>query len=125
MVILDTNIVLEILEKRRYLQVVLNLLDQHRDELIAVTTLTLSNVFYVAEKNQAATIAAEELLKRYIILDVTSADADWAFKNYGQKDFEDALQIAAAKRSGAKLFMTIDGPLAKKYQKFLPIQLVK
>ncbi|HLA49316.1 MAG TPA: PIN domain-containing protein [Candidatus Saccharimonadales bacterium] len=125
MIVLDTNIVLEILEKRHHLQAVLDLLGQHSKELIAVTTLTLSNVFYVAEKSQAATIAAEELLKNYVIIDVTSADADWAFKNYDHKDFEDALQVAAAKRSGAKLFMTIDGPLTSKYQSFLPIQLVK
>ncbi len=51
--------------------------------------------------------------------------ARWALKAHGAGNFEDALQVAAAKRAGAKVFLTLDGPLAEKYQKFLPIKLVR
>ena len=125
MIVLDTNIVLETLEKRDHHLVVLNLLRQHSYETYAVSTLTLSNVFYVAEKSHAATSVAEKLLKTYKIFGEVTEDADWAFAHYHGKDFEDALQVAAARRAGAKLFVTLDGPLAKKYQEFLPVQLVK
>ena len=39
-------------------------------------------------------------------------------EHYAGKDFEDALQIAAANRAGATTFLKLDARLAKKYQKF-------
>lgn len=124
MIILDTNIVIEILEKRSRLPAVLEYLKQHQSETIAVSTLTLSNVFYLLESRKIDVSIVEPMLRSYKIVAVTTEDADWAFVHYKGKDFEDALQIAAACREACGAFVTIDKRLAKKYNSFLPIKLI-
>ncbi len=125
MVVLDANVVLEILEKRARLDAVLAAIKQYENQYtLAVTTLSLSNVFYVLEKNKYDPGIAERLLKTYRFLPVESEDAIWAFEHYQGVDFEDALQVAAAVREGCGVFMTLDKVLARKYRKFLNIQLI-
>ena len=124
MIILDTNVIMEILEKRNRQLAVIELLQQYGGEEIAVTTLTLSSVFYLVESHKTAVNIAEQLLKTYKVVAVTSEDAGWAFAHYNGKDFEDALQIAAALREKCTAFLTIDAMLARKYSKFLDIKLV-
>lgn len=124
MIILDTNIVVEILEKRSRLPAVLEYLKQNQGETIAVSTLTLSNVFYLLESRKIDVSIVEPLLRSYKIVGVTPEDADWAFTHYKGKDFEDALQVASAYREACSSFVTIDKQLAKKYNNFLPIKLI-
>jgi len=124
MIILDTNIVVEILEKRSRLSAVLEYLKQNQHEIIAISTLTLSNVFYLLESHKTDVSVVEPLLRSYKIVSVTAEDANWAFAHYKGKDFEDALQVASACREACGSFVTIDKQLAKKYDKFLPIQLI-
>lgn len=124
MIILDTNIVLEILEKRDRYHATIRALNRYKREKNAVTTLTLSNVFYMTERHKSAFMTAEKLLKTYKIVGVTPQDAEWAFGHYKGKDFEDALQVAAALREKCTVFLTIDSSLAKKYGKYLAIDLI-
>jgi predicted nucleic acid-binding protein len=124
MIVVDTNIVVEILEKRGKLPAVLDYLKQNQDEEVAISTLTLSNVFYLLESHKVDVSIAEPLLQSYKIISVTAEDADWAFTHYRDVDFEDALQVAAARREACIAFVTIDKKLAKKYDKFLPIELI-
>lgn len=124
MIVIDTNIIVEILEKRSKLLTVLDYLRQNQDEEVAVSTLTLSNVFYLLESHKANVSIAEPLLQSYKIISVTAEDADWAFTHYEGVDFEDALQVAAARREACIAFLTIDKKLAKKYDRFLPIELI-
>jgi predicted nucleic acid-binding protein len=123
-IVVDTNIVVEILEKRSRLPVVLDYLKQNQDEEVAISTLTLSNVFYLLESHMVEVSTAEPLLRSYKIISVTAEDADWAFSHYKGIDFEDALQVAAAKREACSAFVTIDKQLAKKYDAFLPVELI-
>jgi predicted nucleic acid-binding protein len=122
MIVLDTNIIMEILEKRRYLAEVLRTLATYGKQPIAISTLTLSNVFYLVEKHPDAVVIAEKILKTYKVIGVLPEDATWAYAHYQGKDFEDALQIAAALREGCTTFLTIDSPLAKKYAS-LPLEI--
>ena len=124
MIVVDTNIVVEILEKRSRLPAVLNYLKQNQDEEVAISALTLSNVFYLLESHKADVSTAEPLLRSYKIISVTAEDADWALSHYKGVDFEDALQVASARREACNAFVTIDKQLAKKYDAFLPIKLI-
>jgi predicted nucleic acid-binding protein len=124
MIIVDTNIVVEILEKRSKLAAVVDYLERNQDEEVAVSTLTLSNVFYLLESHKVDVSTVEPLLQSYKIISVTSEDADWAFAHYKGVDFEDALQVAAARREACSAFVTIDKRLAKKYDAFLPMKLI-
>ncbi len=127
MIALDANILQELLESRiRYLQVQ-KVLDQLAvsNEKFYISSLTVSHIFYLAEAHKIPMKRVEGLVDQNEIYGVNREDVTWALKYYGGNDFEDALQVAAARRAGAKLFVTLDGPLAKKYQKFLPITLVK
>lgn len=124
MIVVDTNIVVEILEKRSKLLAVLDYLKQNQDVEIAISTLTLSNVFYLLESHKVDVSAVEPLLRSYKIISVTAEDADWAFTHYRGADFEDALQVSAARREACTAFITIDKKLAKKYDAFLPVKLI-
>jgi predicted nucleic acid-binding protein len=124
MIVVDTNIVVEILEKRSRLPAVLEYLKQNQNEEVAISTLTLSNVFYLLESHKVDIPTAEHLLRSYKVIPVTDKDADWAFAHYKGIDFEDALQVAAARREACIAFVTIDKKLAKKYGTFLPIELI-
>ena len=124
MIVVDTNIVVEILEKRSRLPAVLNYLKQNQDEEVAISTLTLSNVFYLLESRKVEVSTVEPLLRSYKVISVTAEDADWALSHYKGIDFEDALQVAAAKREACSAFVTIDKQLAKKYDALLPVRLI-
>lgn len=125
MTLLDTNILLEILERRRQYEEVLEAINRlGASEPLAITTLTLNNVFYIAEKNKLDPGAVERLAGAYRWLEVLAEDGDWALAHYKGKDFEDALQVAVALRSKCQSIATLDVSMAKKYRKFLPIELV-
>jgi len=123
----DANILMELLEKRVHAVAVRSIIAQYQEagEDLAISTLSLSHVFYLAESHKLTMRSVELLAFSYKMYDVVASDAAWALEHYAGTDFEDALQIAAAKRVGATTFLTLDAPLAKKYQKFLPIKLVR
>lgn len=125
MILLDSNILLEVLEHRRqYEDVIQTLANIAGKEILAITVLTVSNVFYIAERNKLDFQKVENLIKSYRHMDIVGADVDWAIAHYKNKDFEDALQVAAAIREKYTAFLTLDASLAKKYSKFLPIKLI-
>lgn len=116
--------IMEILEKRSRLRGVQRALTRHKEQLAAVTTLTLSNVFYLLERNKQSLPEGVKLLKTYQILSVTIEDSNWAFENYHENDFEDALQVAAGIRENCDVFITLDSKLEQKYRKHLNIELI-
>ena len=69
----------------------------------------------------------ETLTKQLALLNYTELGDDevrWAIANCQSNDFEDALQVACAVISGSELFVTLDKPLAQKYQKFISIKVL-
>lgn len=126
MIILDTNVLLEILEGRRGLEAAQAVIASHSPSTpIGVSTLTISHVFYMAERHKLPFARVEALLANYEVIDVIANDIAWALKRYKQKDFEDALQVAAAIREGCTSFITLDAGLAKKYRKHLSVALIQ
>lgn len=127
MIVCDANILLELLEQRGKVDLVMKRLEQYAaaHETVAVSVLTASHLFYLAEAHKLPIESAEGLLARFKLLDVTNEDIAWALSHYQGKDFEDGLQISVALRCGASAFLTLDGPLSRKYAAELPIELIK
>ena len=126
MLVLDANILLEILEERTFYNGVVSALEKYAEQGVSfgISTLSVSNTFYLAEKHKISTERVEWLIENYKIFSVLPTDVDWALAHYKGQDFEDAIQIAAALREKCSVFMTLDSSLAKKYRKFLNIRLV-
>jgi predicted nucleic acid-binding protein len=126
MIAVDANVILEILEERRLYDAAVMALERFggTDVDLAVSTLTVSHVFYLAERHKLPMNRAEAVISKYKIFDVLKEDVRWALRYYKGKDFEDALQVAAALREKCSAFLTLDAGLAKKYAKYLNIELV-
>ncbi len=123
MIFLDTNILLEIIltNRSRYTHVK-HFLEMTQEET-AISILTAHLVLHFGRKEQAEDAFLHAVLGENKLLALTPADYKWAANNEQGKDFEDALQIASAIRSGCSSFVTLDTTLAKRYAK-LPIKLV-
>jgi predicted nucleic acid-binding protein len=63
------------------------------------------------------------MLSENKILPLALEDYRWAVDNEQGRDFEDALQVAMAIRTGCSSFITLDANLAKRYAK-LPIEII-
>ena len=61
-----------------------------------------------------------KFLDDYFVQTLSGADFEWAFNNARNGDFEDALQLAVAIRSGCEEFFTFDKKLYEAYRS-LPI----
>lgn len=126
MIGLDTNVVMEVLQRRRRFEAVSMFLTyQAGDESLAVSTLTASHLFYLMGSGKVAAQAVEKQLAHLELFNVLPTDVAWALKHYKRDDFEDALQVAAAIREGCSMFVTLDTKLAKKYKKHLNIALIQ
>ncbi len=126
MVAVDANILQELLENRRWMDKVQAVIAQYTElgEYFAISTLSVSHIFYLAEAHKISMKRVEQLVAKYGVYDVVAADVDWALDHYKGKDFEDALQDAAARRKRCTSFLTFDALFAKKYDKYLVIELV-
>ncbi len=127
MIALDTNVLMEILEERPHLNAVMTVMTAVRNNKsapLAISTLTVSHLFYLAERRNVPLLRVEALLESFCLLAVQPLDVAWALARYRQNDFEDALQVAAAIREGCTGFMTLDKELAEKYRSYLSIELI-
>lgn len=111
-ILVDTNICLDILQKRS------ELYQSSRDALILasdkgyklyLSTATVMDIMYITRKTfsdnvqQRATV--EEFISVFKLLKVSKADIKYAFSGV-MKDFEDAVQAHCAKNHGIKLIIT-------------------
>lgn len=123
MIFLDTNILLEItLADRPHYSQVKHFLE-NATETAAISMLTAHLVMHFGRKAQTEDAFLHAVLNENKLLALTSEDYEWAANNEQGNDFEDALQIAIAIRSGCSSFITLDAALAKRYTK-LPIKIV-
>jgi predicted nucleic acid-binding protein len=118
---LDANILLEVLLPGRQKAA---LADKYLQEEAVVSPLTAHLYAYFGTKEG---FSIEALTKELALLNYTELGDDevrWALANCQGDDFEDALQVACAVISGSELFVTLDKPLAQKYQKFINMQVL-
>lgn len=117
---LDANILLEIILRRDKETKARQLIQRHPENLF-ISSLTAHLVVHFGQSVVALPVL-REFLADYTILNLNSADFEWAFTNLRNQDFEDALQLAVAIRNGCSQFVTFDKELATSYAKLMQIQ---
>src|SRR2546425_812345 len=106
-VLLDTNVVFDVLEKRQPHYAASNqilCLCRRRAIVGAVAYHTVANVFYYYGK-AATPFLKERLLVHLLVYGASSATIQDVLR-WGMTDWEDALQAAAAQTAGASFIVT-------------------
>ena len=117
-IFLDTNILLEILLNRKGDTIARDYLAKHAGSLhISALTAHLVTHFGIEFVDLSV---LKIFLNDYYIEALTDQDFEWAFLNARDSDFEDALQLAVAIRTGCRVFATFDKSLYETY-KGLPV----
>ncbi len=126
MVCLDANVILEVLLERRHRAIASRAISEIKDKP-SISMLSLHLVVYFCRVSHLPFSAIYGALDMVEILDLIHADYQWAKYNMRDDDFEDALQIAVAIRSGCEMLLTLDKKLHDTYKSLpqLKIQLVK
>jgi predicted nucleic acid-binding protein len=119
----DANVLLEVILRRTWVTKCEDFLSNNQDK--AISTLTLDLVMYFIERDNLAWEPVKTFLESFSWLPIVEADAQWAFAQFQGDDFEDALQVACAIREGCNNFVTLDGPLSKKYSDNIAIYLLR
>ena len=122
---LDANILLEILLGRKNQESARRLVIENYGS-ISISALTAHLVLYFG----SSILNIEDLhsfLGDYKILALDKDSFEWAFVNYKNKDFEDALQLAVAIKNGQTVFYTLDKALYASYKNLtiISVQLLK
>ena len=121
-VCLDASVLLEsVLKGRRNASKAQQYISSHN---IMISPLTAHLFIYFGQKDGLSLDLLLDLLLKHQFTDFGTVELIWSAKNHQGEDFEDALQIACALTSHCKKFVTFDKDLAKKYQKFIAIQLL-
>lgn len=115
MVFLDTNVLLEIILKDRNKRKRVEDFLTSVSEPTAISILSVHLIMHFGRKEKAEDAFLEGVIRENELLAVSPEDYLWALNNEKNKDFEDALQIAVATRSGCEKFVTLDAKLAKAY----------
>src|SRR2546430_14629229 len=104
----DANVLIEILLERQRATACKAAIEmaQRTTNGAAITMLSLDLAMYYVEKHKVALPLGEEFLRLFTWLPLAEADGHWAFAHYARDDFEDALQIACAKREACTTFVT-------------------
>lgn len=109
--LLDTNVILDIALKREphfeHSSKVFELIDKKR--IIAYTTATsITDIYYIARKEKGKEVAIEFISNLIEVVDVLGVDKDTIVKaiKYNLKDFEDAVQVAAAEYNEIEIIIT-------------------
>ena len=123
-VFVDTNILMELFFHRPKYNVarsaVLSISENH---IVCTSVLSVTTLLYYVESEKFDKIIAHNFIKGYRLLDMNRTDYKWAEDN-DEGDFEDALQVACARRHNCEKLLTLDLNFNKMYGKYLPIQTI-
>lgn len=92
-------------------------------EYTAISMLNVHLIMYFGRKEQVSDDFLESIIMENTIFPISPEDYNWVLSNEKGKDFEDALQIAVAIRSGSRTFVTLDRALVKSYSA-MPIRII-
>lgn len=111
MILLDTDVLIDVaLDRRPHSEPASELLDriERGQEKACIAWHTVSNFYYLAARTQGGASAREFVLDltRFVSVAETSADALRYAAALPMSDFEDAMQVAAARTSGASRIVT-------------------
>ncbi|MFB6319643.1 type II toxin-antitoxin system VapC family toxin [Saccharicrinis sp. FJH54] len=112
--LIDTNVVLDLLSKRKPFYdsaaKIFSLADKRKLNL-SISSLTFANTNYVLTRLKSADEAREILRKFRVLVNVFSLDdkiIDLALNDSNFKDFEDGLQYYSAIENGQEIIITRD-----------------
>ena len=114
MILIDTNVLVDVaLDRIPHSAVATQLLSRidQGEERGAVAWHTMATVYYLVSKGRGKDAARSFVLRISRFLSVAPTD-DASFRyamNLPLPDFEDAMQVAAARACGARLIVTRDG----------------
>jgi predicted nucleic acid-binding protein len=123
-VLLDANILLELLFQRARYEKVVGLLSSMQEVQFCASVLSIDIVMYFVEAEKQSKQAAWEFLSSYMTLDLTSRDTEWAHEN-DKGDYEDALQVACARRHGCNDVITLDKKMAGMYGGYISVETIR
>jgi predicted nucleic acid-binding protein len=115
MMFLDTDVLLEIILRDRPKRKQVENFLVSVSEPTAVSMLSVHLIMHFGRKEKAEDEFLEAVIGENELLVLAPEDYYWALKNEKRKDFEDALQIAVATRTGCEKFVTLDARVAKAY----------
>lgn len=121
-IFLDANILLDILFDRANSSVARDYILKN-DGTLHISALTAHLVTHFGLKIFELNVL-NKYLADYYIEDLTAQDVEWAFTNTRNKDFEDALQLAIAIRTGCTIFATLDKTFFNTYKDLPTIKVV-
>jgi predicted nucleic acid-binding protein len=90
---------------------------------VCASILSLSTLIYYVEAEKLDKKIAHNFVKGFKILDMNEADYGWAEAN-DQGDFEDALQVACARRHDCSYLLTLDKKFGTMYGKYLSVRTI-
>ncbi len=123
MVFADANIVLELLLPDRIRKhAVAKAL---RGEQAAISMLSVHLAHYFGRKEKYTAEQIHDSLSEFQLLDVTADDYVQALELLADNEFEDALQLAVALRSGCSKILTIDQTFAQNYSTRIDFEVPK
>ena len=121
-VCLDASVLLEsVLKGRRNASKAQQYIGSHD---VMISPLTAHLFIYFGQKDGLSLDVLLDLLLKHRFTDFGTVEIIWSAKNHQGEDFEDALQIACALTSHCKEFVTFDKDLAKKYKKYIVVNLL-
>ncbi len=111
MILLDTDVLIDIaLDRRPHADPAAELLDriEHGAESACIAWHTVSNFYYLVAPSRGGGSARDFLveLTRFATVAATGTEALRYAADLPMADFEDALQVAAARACGARLIVT-------------------
>ncbi len=111
MILLDTDVLIDIaLDRRPHADPAAELLDriEHGAESACIAWHTVSNFYYLVAPSRGGGSARDFLveLTRFVTVAATGTEALRYAADLPMADFEDALQVAAARACGARLIVT-------------------
>ena len=121
--LVDTNVLMEIFFHRsKYNAATSGLLAISRQNItVCASVLSVSTLLYYVEAEKLNKKSAHTFVKGFKILDMDGIDYKWAELN-DQGDFEDALQVACARRHDCSLLLTLDRKFDTMYGKYLSVR---
>jgi predicted nucleic acid-binding protein len=125
LIFIDTNVLIEIFFRRaKYDLAIARLVELSEESIVSTSILSLSTLLYYVEAKGFDKKIAHNFMQGYKILDMNNADYEWA-KNNDKGDFEDALQVACARRHGCAHLLTLDQKFEPMYGKYLSIRTIQ
>ncbi|HSH31732.1 MAG TPA: PIN domain-containing protein [Candidatus Saccharimonadales bacterium] len=124
MILLDANILLELALPARPDQAIVKNWVECVEEQFCISMLTTHLVLYFGDKEGITRTNLRAFLDRYPMQDLVAADYDWAIKAVRGRDYEDALQVAVAVRTGCAAIATLGQQFAHNYRDKIAFELV-